>query len=1267
MNFVHLKTQSEFSITQGINRISDLVEKVAEDSMGAVALTDLNGLYAAIGFYKAARSKGVKPILGIDITIEQDDGDESKHGNTYQLTLLAKNEEGYKKIIALNSRAFTENKKHNIVAAKEEWLADVDNVIVLSGAKQGLIGQMLLADDLSGAKEVATQMKDYFGDDFYIELQRDGTVDEVKYMDGAVEICKEIGIAPVATHPCLFNSPDDFVAHEARYCIGKKEKLMSMSRHRIFNKEMYLKTQEEMIDLFSDLPQALENTVIIAKKCNTSLVLDKPQLPVFPIPENELSPEFENFLVENFSDLSEREEEKAGEYFAKLSFEGLQQRLIEDFPDENEREEKREEYTNRLKVEIDIIKNMKFPGYFLIVADFISWAKNNDIPVGAGRGSGAGSLVAYSLRITDLDPLPYNLLFERFLNPERVSMPDFDIDFCQARREEVYEYVRQKYGTDAVSQIGTFGTMAAKAVVRDVGRTLNYPYDEVNGIAGLINIKPANPITLKQFIFGDEDKGILSDDKFLEQYETKPRVKKLVDIALTIEGITRQVGTHAAGVVISPTKLTDFTPLYATEGGKSVATQFDKDDVEKAGLVKFDFLGLKNLTTIKAAVDLVNTRKRNKGDEEFLNLKKIPLDDATVYKGIFADGNTTGVFQFEGKGMTAVLQRAKPEKLEDLIAINALYRPGPMEIIPQWLQNKNLPPDEVPYPHPSLKGILAETYGFMIYQEQVMQCAQIIANYSLGGADMLRRAIGKKKPKEMEEQKTIFYAGAAKNGVSQEKAEELFALIEKFCGYGFNKSHAAAYSYIAYQTAYLKQHYPSEFLTANFNSNVGTTNTDKIAIIIEDAKKNNISVLGPDINNSEYLFTIESDSEIRYGLGAIKGVGEKAVVVISQDRKKNGPYIDFYDFLERVGKGAVNKRVLEALIKSGSFNSINPNQAQLMEALPDGLNYTALYRAKQLENVAVVSDELFADEVPAENIKKRRKKKEIGPIERPVLPEVESWDELTTARSEKAVMGFFFSSNPFTNFYAKQLDGFESATRLASLLDLYEAHKKFEESGYLEKQNTEHEEDHSTMLPELPTEAFIGCIIEDINIWKSKKGAFVTISDGTSTVDVMVYADFLEENKDWFKKDSFAALRVKVQFKYNEKEDTEQLSLSLIQAFNFEQTKKLLTNKIFVGSDNNPDLIQKFDDICTKYIGSPEDKDAMAIICLPDQTGRRRKQVKRIYVRPEPQLQEELIQVFGNDWVKTLYKKEVESIAFPEIINKNKGKNSYKKKNAFNN
>jgi DNA polymerase-3 subunit alpha len=1202
MSFIHLKTETEFSINQGLNRIDDLVEKAVENNMGALAITDLNGMFGSINFYKECRSNGIKPIIGVDLTVEQPDG------TLYQLTLLAKNQNGYKSLISVNSKAYTENRKADFAPVKEEWLGELVDVIVLSGAKQGLIGKKILEGKTSEALEFASELKGFFGDDFYIELQRDGSPEETTYMDGAIEICQKLNIPPVATHPVLFKNTEDFVAHETRYCVGHAEPLYSLKRKKLFNKEMYFKSNQEMEELFEDIPQALSNTVAIAKKCNIQLELDKPQLPHFPTPNGE----------------------DANTYFANIARKGLVERLEENFPNEKERESVRKKYEERLEVEIGIIQKMGFPGYFLIVSDFITWAKEQDIPVGPGRGSGAGSLVAYSMKITDLDPLPYNLLFERFLNPDRVSMPDFDIDFCQSRRNEVYEYVRQKYGEDAVSQIGTFGTMAAKAVVRDVGRALTYSYDFVDTLAKMININPAKPITLKEFIFGKQDKDgeyiINPDEKLLNRYNNEPDVKKLIDIGLKLEGITKQVGTHAAGVVIAPTKLTDFTPLYTLDSGSAPSSQFAKDDVETAGLVKFDFLGLRNLTIIKEAVDLVNEKMKISNQPEF-NLRRIPLDDATVYKHIFAEGNTTGIFQFEGSGMTAVLQKANPESLGDLIAINALYRPGPMEIIPEWLASKNLPEEQRQYPHPSLRDMLKETYGYMIYQEQVMQCAQIIAGYSLGGADLLRRAMGKKKPEEMAKQRQIFVEGAAKNKVDASTANGIFDLMEKFSGYGFNKSHAAAYSYVAYQTAYLKTYFPDQFLTANLNSHIGTLDTDKIAILANDAKNNGIKLLPPDVNSSGYVFKVENEGEIRYGLGAIKGVGEKAALTIEKERLANGPYTDFYNFLERAGRGNVNKRVMEALVKAGVFDSLNNNRAQLFTAVAEGLDYVDKFRKKQMENVSVLGDSIF-DDAPVAPKKTRAKK--VVEVVKPELPTVDAWDDLTSIKNEKAAMGYFFSSNPYNTYYTRQLDGFDVATKLADIKDKYD-------EGY--------------------TDIYVGALIEDINWWKSKKGAFVRITDGTTTAEVSMFADFLNDNKEWLRNDSFVSLKLRLQ--PDDSSDSPRMTVN--QGFSFEQTKKLITSKVFVGSENEPEKLRKFEEICEQYICKPEDSDVTAILCVPGANGRRNQKARTYTIKPEQKLVDDLTQEFGSDWVKEIFKKDIDNIAFPEVASKKGNKKNYQK------
>lgn len=1212
MSFVHLKSYSEFSLTEGINTTSDLTKAAKTNNMPALAITDKNALFGSVNFYKYARDKGIKGIIGLDATIEQDDG------NLYQLTLLAKNQDGYKKLVTLNSRAYTDNRKSDSAYIKEEWLEELSDVIILSGAKNGLIGKNILEGKTEVAKQIAEQMQSFFKDDFYIELQRDGSSEETEYMEGAVNICQELNIPPVATHPIFFNKEEDFLSNETKFCISNKYKLFDFSRPTPFNKNMYFKSSEEMEELFADIPEAIENTVQIAKKCNTEILLGKNFLPRFSTPN----------------------EETESEYFEHLAKDGLQKRLEKKFSNGEliESEENIKKYYDRLSYEMNIIKQMEFPGYFLIVSDFINWAKSNDIPIGPGRGSGAGSLVAYSMGITDLDPLPYNLLFERFLNPERVSMPDFDIDMCQERRGEIIEYVKKKYGEEAVCQIGTFGTMASKSVIRDVGRTLDYPYSFVDEIAKMVNVFPDTisnkPHTLREFLFGDEDKGFVGDPKLLERYNKDQEVKKMIDIALTLEGLTRNIGTHASGVLISPTKLTDFTPVYTIDDKSPTVSQFDMKDVESAGLVKFDFLGLGNLTIIQNAIKIINF---NRNENDKFDIREIKIDDKEVYRNIFANGNTTSIFQFESNGMKGILQKAKPTSFEELTALNALYRPGPMEIIPSYIEAKFQKPEQREYPHPLLKTALEETYGFMVYQEQVMECAKVIAGYSLGGADLLRRAMGKKKPEEMKKQREIFVQGSSKNGVSEEKANELFDLIDKFSGYGFNKSHAAAYSYVAYQTAYLKHYYPSEFLTANFNSNLDKT--DKIAILLNDCKNNNINILPPDINHSLYGFNIESQNNIRYGLGAIKGAGEKAISFIVKNREENGPFKDFWDFIERVGSNPVNKKVLESLIKAGAFDSLEPNRAMIFDSLETITTYASAFKKKNAKSLlaALEPKNDTTEEVVENKLKKIKvkKKKEEVPLERPQLKETEPWDDLTYATMEKGALGIFFSINPYEDYYLAKLEGFKASNSLASLPELYN-------EGY--------------------SEAYIGGMIESINWWKSKKGAFVTITDGTSTTDIMMYESFLNENKEWLKKDAFVAAKLKL----DKREDEENLLLSCKQGFSFEETLKLNSSKIFVASNstNSYTDIQKFKTIVNKYKNNSETQIPIFLYGEDEKTKRKTNKLIDNYISYSPELINELKETFGDKWVKIGFARSTDDINFPEIKRKDNKKN-YKSKNSF--
>ena len=712
----------------------------------------------------------------------------------------------------------------------------------------------------------------------------------------------------VATHPVQFTKPDDYEAHEARVCISEGEILGNQRRVRKFTREQYFKSSAQMVELFADIPSAVANTLEIAKRCNVSLVLGKPQLPDYPTPNG--------MAID--------------EYFRFSSHEGLKERLAHLYPDATKREAERQRYEERLEFEINTILKMGFPGYFLIVGDFINWAKNNGCPVGPGRGSGAGSLVAYSLKITDLDPLQYNLLFERFLNPERVSMPDFDIDFCQTNRDRVIDYVKDKYGRNAVSQIVTFGTMAARAAIRDVGRVLDMSYTFCDGISKLIPNKPGQHITI--------DGAVKEVPMLAERLEKEEEVKTLLELAKKLEGMTRNVGMHAGGVLIAPGKLTDFCPLYQQPGSESAVSQFDKDDVEAAGLVKFDFLGLATLTILEIARQFIQTR--HKGQENFA-FDNIALDDSATYR-LFQEGKTEAVFQFESRGMQGMLRDARPTRLEDLIALNALYRPGPMDLIPSFVARKH-GREKVEYPHPLVEGMLSETYGIMVYQEQVMQTAQILGGYSLGGADLLRRAMGKKKAEEMAEHREIFRKGAAGNNIPAHKADEIFDLMERFAGYGFNKSHAAAYSLLAYHTAWVKVHYTAEFFCANMT--VEMDDTDKLKVLYEDAIKMGMAFEAPNINRGTYRFEPISDKTIRYGLGAIKGSGEQAIEAIVAARESGGAFTSVYDFARRVDRSRLNKRTVEALIKAGAFDCLDLNRASLLASVDRAFDFASASQA----------------------------------------------------------------------------------------------------------------------------------------------------------------------------------------------------------------------------------------------------------------------------------------------------------------------------------
>jgi DNA polymerase-3 subunit alpha len=890
--FVHLRLHSEYSLVDGLVRIKPLAAKAADMAMPAVALTDFNNFFGLIKFYKASQAAGVKPIVGADLLVLDEDGE----GSPTQLVLLAADQQGYKNLTNLISKAYQHGQRMGVPTIKRSWLPEFSQgLIALSGGRTGEIGVALISGRSADAEQLLSEYMGIFEDRFYLELQRTGRPGEEDYLHAAVDLASKFSCPVVATNDVRFINAEEFEAHEARVCIYEGRALDDPRRERRYSEQQYLRSADEMAELFADIPEALQNSVEIAKRCNLDLRLGEYFLPDYPIPDGLTINEF--FINESEAGLQER-----------LNF--LFDSSAEDFP------AKQALYAERLKFELDIIIQMGFPGYFLIVMDFIRWAKNNNIPVGPGRGSGAGSLVAYALKITDLDPIEYDLLFERFLNPERVSMPDFDIDFCMEGRDRVIAYVAEQYGRDAVSQIVTFGTMAAKAVVRDVARVQGKSYGLADKLSKLIPFEVGMTLS----------KAIEQEDELKEFLEQDEEAGEIWSMAVQLEGVSRNCGKHAGGVVIAPTVITDFAPVYCDESGAGVVTQFDKTDVEEAGLVKFDFLGLRTLTIIDWAVRMIN-RSRARNAEEPLDIERVPLDDVETFK-MMQRAETTAVFQLESRGMKELIKKLGPDRFEDIVALVALFRPGPLQsgMVDDFI-NRKKGRAEVSYPHiqyqhECLKPALEPTYGIILYQEQVMQIAQEMGGYTLGGADLLRRAMGKKNADEMAKQRELFTRGAVNKGFEQELASNIFDLMEKFAGYGFNKSHSAAYALVAYQTGWLKAHYPAEFMAATISSDMDKT--DKVVTFIDECRAMGLDLLPPDVNNGQFHFSVDIQGRVLYGLGAIKGLGEGPVENIIAARTEGGPFKDIFDFCARVDGRKVNKRALEAMIRSGALDEIGP-------------------------------------------------------------------------------------------------------------------------------------------------------------------------------------------------------------------------------------------------------------------------------------------------------------------------------------------------------
>lgn len=1050
--FIHLRIHSDFSMVDGLSKVPPLVKKVAAMGMPAMALTDFTNLCGLVKFYSTAHNCGVKPIIGADFTLQSEEfGDELT-----KLTLLAKNNVGYKNLTLLISKAYLRGHIQHQPVIDKAWLVEhAEGLIVLSGGKSGEVGRALLKGNQQQVERCIEFYQTHFADHFYLELIRTGRADEESYLHFALDVAEQYDLPVVATNEVVFITEESFEAHEIRVAIHDGYTLEDPRRPKNYSPKQYLRSEAEMCELFADIPEALANSVEIAKRCNVTVRLGEYFLPNFPTG---------GMAIEDFLVMKSRE--------------GLEERLEFLFPDPEVRAKRRPEYDERLQVELDVINQMGFPGYFLIVMEFIQWSKDNDIPVGPGRGSGAGSLVAYALKITDLDPLEYDLLFERFLNPERVSMPDFDVDFCMDKRDQVIDHVAEMYGRDAVSQIITFGTMAAKAVIRDVGRVLGHPFGFVDRISKLVPPDPG--MTL--------EKAFIAEPALQELYDADEEVKELIDKCRILEGCTRNAGKHAGGVVISPTAITDFAPIYCDAEGNFPVTQFDKNDVETAGLVKFDFLGLRTLTIIDWALGLVNPRLKKAGKPP-VRIEAIPLDDVRSFRNL-QDAKTTAVFQLESRGMKELIKRLQPDCFEDIIALVALFRPGPLQsgMVDNFIDRKH-GREAISYPdekwqHESLKEILEPTYGIILYQEQVMQIAQVLSGYTLGGADMLRRAMGKKKPEEMAKQRAVFQEGAEKNGVDGELAMKIFDLVEKFAGYGFNKSHSAAYALVSYQTLWLKTHYPAEFMAAVMTADMD--NTEKVVGLVDECKNMGLTVLPPDINSGLYRFNVDDNGAIVYGIGAIKGVGEGPIEAILEARNKGGYFKDLFDFCARIDLKKVNKRVIEKLILAGALDRLGPHRAAMMASVDDAVRAASQHHQAeafgQADMFGVLTD------APEEVEQK--------------YTQVPEWPEKVRLEGERETLGLYLTGHPVDE-YLKELTKYTSC--------------RLNEAAPTRR-------DQSLTVAGLVIAA---------RVMTTKRGTrigLMTLDDRSGRMEVMLYSEALDRYAEWLEKDKILVVSGQVSF-----------------------------------------------------------------------------------------------------------------------------------------
>lgn len=1162
-SFVHLRLHTEYSLVDGVVRIDELAAVAAAAGMPAVAVTDQANLFAMVKFYKAAQAAGIKPIIGVDILIRE----VGERAEPSRITLLCMNAVGYGNLTRLVTRSYLEGQRRDGTPMVErDWLVpeSVAGLIALSGAADGDVGRFLGNGKMADAHRAARAWRALFDDRYYLELTRTGRSDDEVIVDGMLGLVAELGLPAVATNDVRFLKRDDFEAHEARVCIHDGEQLANPQRARRYTDEQYLKTPEEMAALWADVPGVVEQSIEIARRCSLELKLGNPQLPRYPVPEGQTTAEF--LRTESLRGLEER----------LAAIEGGVPTV---------REVPRADYDARIERELGVITTMGFEGYFLIVADFIRWAKHNGVPVGPGRGSGAGSLVAYALGITDLDPLQHDLLFERFLNPERISMPDFDVDFCTNGRDRVIEYVAEKYGRERVSQIITYGTMAAKAVVRDVGRVLGHGYGAVDRIAKLI------PFELEMTL----DKALEQEEELKRAYESEDDVKAIIDLGRSLEGLTRNAGMHAGGVVIAPSVLTDFAPLFVEEGGTSIVTQFDKDDVEAAGLVKFDFLGLRTLTVIDLAIKIINEARTHTGELP-LDMERLPFDDPKTFELLKAC-RTTGVFQLESRGMRDLLRRLQPDRFEDIVALVALFRPGPLQsgMVDDFIERKHAPRGQkIDYLHADLEPVLTPTYGVILYQEQVMQIAQVLAGYTLGGADLLRRAMGKKKAEEMAEQRAVFTTGATARGVPEAQATHIFDLMEKFAGYGFNKSHSAAYAVLTYHTAWIKAHYPAAFAAAVLSCDMDKT--DKVVVGVEDCKEMRITLLPPDVNASALRFEVAGERSIRYGLGAIKGVGAAAVHSIVEARQEGGKFSDLQDLCMRISLSAVNRRCLEALIKAGAMDGIGPNRASLLAQLP------AAMQAGEQRNEASVTGQEDMFGLVASTPSPAHGRPALGPV----VPE---WPKGTRLAYERETLGFYLSGHP--------MDAFRTDIKYiapASIADVG-GPKPAGGGGWGAPQRQV---------------TVAGLVLE---AKKRNNRTILTLDDGTGRLEVSLFDEMAQSHRDLVVKD--ALIVVEGGLKWDDFSEGWRLSakkLSGLEAARENQARRLLLR--WPAGTDGADVLAKLEVTLKPARGG---RCAVAVYYAGGAARTLLELSADWSVRPTRNLLDELIAQFGEDGVKLTY------------------------------